>query len=216
MTNALKTIAPPFNADRLLKTKLSSSLWTDSNDFLFRTKIILEETEYLSLSFNSKICVDILMAIECDLKSLIISLSHKNESPEDAYLVARKKGHDIVKLYEEVEKRAKYRLKLLPKIARTKLIDKFVKLTVSNRYKLVTILKVQNEDHIDKMLGLGKYSSVLDINYIDSFLPVPFDLHKIAKQSLDKNLGKIGMKGSEVKKYYDRIKKFEESIGKNL
>jgi hypothetical protein len=106
---------PPYNSDLYLKKDISGSFWKDSNDLLWRSKIFRRHIPHDNLSTKSKVYVDLVMAIECSLKSMIVTLSLKSETPEAAYLVARRCSHHLDKLYAEVQKRARNRVKLLGK-----------------------------------------------------------------------------------------------------
>jgi len=184
----------------------------DSNDFHWRINTILQNQEFYNISFNSKIGVDILMAIESDLKSLIISLSKKDETPEEAYLTARKCGHNLKKLYDNVELRAKNRLKLLTSNEKKQIIGKFDKLRVSNRYKIISLLKIRNEDPWSKIFGFGEFSSILDIDNIEKTEKIALKLHQIARISIERNSDPLSMNGKNLHKYHDRIFEFESNL----
>ena len=79
--HTVKSLIPAFNVNKQLKSTIASTMWTDANDFLHRSNIILEDLETGSFAYLSKIYVDILMAIESDLKCIIIGLSLKSETP---------------------------------------------------------------------------------------------------------------------------------------
>jgi hypothetical protein len=212
----LKNIIPPFNADRFLKSTISKSMWSDSNDFLWRVDVIKKNNETTSFSWISKLYIDLLMAIESDLKSLIISLSQKQEIPEKAYTVVRSKSHNIEQLYSEVEERAKNRIKLLDHKKKDELLNKAIKIKVSHRYKLISLISIRNENGSDRDFGFGEYSSILTYKYLSIIEKIALELHSIAKKSDEKYMPFIMMNGSNMKKHFGRIKEFENNLGKRL
>ncbi|UII28758.1 hypothetical protein LVD15_10125 [Fulvivirga maritima] len=209
-------ITPPFNSERLLKSTLSNSMLSDANDFLWRVDIVKSNSDFFGISFISKIYVELLMAVESDLKSLIISLSLRKETPEDAYMVARNCGHDISKLYSEVEKRAKNRITLLKLKDKNELLEKATQIKVSNRYKLISLLKIKTDDPLDRLFGVGKYSSLLTYEYISDLEKIALKLHQISSKSSKRYLDMVAMNGRNIGKYERRVNQFKEKLGKKL
>lgn len=194
----------PFNADRQLKYKLSTSYWSDSNDFLWRVGLLINNRPHDANSYFSKIYVDLIMSAECALKSLIISLSLKTETPEEAYLVARKLSHHLDKLYNEVEIRAKGRIKLLSKIDKNILL-KANTLSVGYRYDITTFFFLTQEDNIDRVFKKGLVSSVINYDFISNLYIMLHTLKKIAGLSYNKYYGKDNMlSGTNMQKLKDR------------
>src|SRR5450759_1273553 len=100
MTSAKKLLKlPPFKPELYVKRTIAVSFWKDSNDLLWRGNIFRQQIGHDTLSTKAKTYVDIIMAVECSLKSMIISLSLKNETPENAYLTARSCSHHLDRLY---------------------------------------------------------------------------------------------------------------------
>jgi hypothetical protein len=194
----------PFNAERHLKWQLSSSYWKDSNDYLWRVGIIKENIPHESSAFFAKMYVDLLICAECALKSLIISLSKRTTTPEQEYLIARKNSHNLEKLYEKVERRAKRRIKLLSKKDKEILL-KANSLGVGFRYDITTFLFLTQEDFVDREFNEGQVSSVINFNFIINFYEMLFNLKKIARKSIDKYYGKDNsISGKYLKKMTDR------------
>ena len=156
----------PFNADRQLKYKLSTSFWADSNDFLWRAGLLLKDRPHDTNAYFAKIYVDLIMSAECALKSLIISLSLPTETPEDAYLTARRIGHHLDRLYAEVEQRAKRRVRLLSPADKNILL-KANTLGVNYRYDITTFFFLTQEDYIDRAFQRGLVSSVINFDVIN-------------------------------------------------
>lgn len=87
-----------FDVDQMLKCHLSSTYLDDANDFLWRIKAIETEaakSDLYNRTYRAKTFVDMLMATECALKSIMLSMSAKSESPEKAYKQARRLSHDL-------------------------------------------------------------------------------------------------------------------------
>lgn len=183
----IKIKPPPYNAEKYIKKDVAASFWKDSNDLLWRVNIFRRYISHDSLSTKSKIYVDLIMAIKCSLKSLIISLSKNDETPESAYLVARNCSHNLDKLYNEVRKRAKNRIKLLYKDD----VDILVKansLGVGYRYDITTFMFISQETWADRSIRKGKVSSVINHTFINGLIKVAHHLSKIAKNAHSKYL----------------------------
>lgn len=209
--NSRISLVPAFNVDRQLKSDLANSMWGDSNDLLWRAKMSLSNPPSYSKAFLAKVFVDILMSVESTLKSLIISLSKKQETPEEAYLVARNCGHKILNLYQMVESRSYRRLKLLSN-KDFKILSKANALKVENRYKLITTLMLIQEDWQERELGTGEVSSILNFDFMDEFLRVTFKLHEISLHALKKFCDNRGVTGSNMVKLRARQTTFYRTL----
>lgn len=203
---------PKFNSDKFLKATIADSMFKDANQFLWRVHFLLRTSDFTDRNWYSKIYVDLLMAIESDLKGLIVCLSKDSESPEDAYKSARKKGHDIKQLYSEVELRAKNRLKLLSVKQKERLFVDFTILNVNNRYDLVTFYDIKNDiqnlnfkDNSVKVLL--REESILELEKL------AIDLHQILIIAR-KKMPIIAMTGTSVSKYHERLQEFYDNIKK--
>lgn len=210
----MKSLISPFNADRQLKSSISSTMWTDANDFLHRSNIILENLEFSSYAYLSKIYIDILMAIESDLKSIIISLSNKSETPEEAYIIARNHNHRIDYLYKEVKKRAYRKVKLLDKKDEDELLNNAIKIRVDNRYRLITLMQLRKDGKFNIDWGLGEYSQLLEYDYIIKLRKIAFQLHNISSETSDKYLDRSGMIGTHLGKFDKRFEEFFKNVKK--
>ena len=120
----MKILQTKFNSNTFLKRTICDSMYIDANQFLWRVHHLIRLDDFTDRNWYSKIYVDLIMAIETDLKAIIVGLSKDSETPEQAYNSARQKGHNIKKLYDEVEDRAKNRLKLLNKKDKKLLFNK--------------------------------------------------------------------------------------------
>lgn len=213
---SIENIFSKFDADIFLKSTICGSMFRDSHDFLWRVNCILNNMEHSGYSFISKIYVDLLMAIESDLKNLIIALSKQNESPEDAYKVARNKSHNIIKLYYEVELRAKNRLKLLNNNDKKELLNKATIIKVSNRYHLFSLLQIRDENPADRDFGLGEYSSLLSLEYVYELRKIAFKLHEIVIIAQSRFTVTVAMSGNDMTEYSNRMKEFKSNMGRKL
>jgi hypothetical protein len=207
----MKKLQPKFNSNTFLKKTICDSMYTDANQFLWRVHHLIRIDEFHDRNWYSKIYVDLIMAIETDLKAIIVALSKSSETPEDAYKSARGKGHNIQKLYGEVESRAKNRLKLLSKKNKELLLTKYTLLNVSNRYDLVTFYgireDIKNKNFTDKAVKyLLTHESLLELEKIANLL------HQVSKKAIKKK-PIIAMSGDKMTKFYQRIDKFKSNIG---
>lgn len=212
--HTVKSLIPAFNVNKQLKSTIASTMWTDANDFLHRSNIILEDLEIGSFAYLSKIYIDILMAIESDLKCIIIGLSIKSETPEESYNIIRGHSHRIDKLYKEVKKREFKRIKLLNKKDENELLENAIKIRVENRYRLVTLMQLRKDDKFNIDMGTGEYSQLLEYTYIRKLQKIAFELHIISDKTCKKYLIKEIINGKNMKKFDDRFKDFFENIKK--
>lgn len=209
------TSSKPFNADNQLKTKLSMSMGSDANDLNWKASILLNNIPHYTRSYFGKVYVDIIMGIESSLKSLIISLSKKTDSPETIYTAARSKGHKIADLYSEVEKLAKNRIKLLDKKDLV-VLGKAKTLTVNNRYDLINVLLYMQEDSMDRILRTDAVSSVLNEKFLHELIKVSYKLSKIANAARSKYCDFPGMMGSDLLTMHNRIDSFYKAMKHKL
>ncbi|GAB2846035.1 hypothetical protein [Hymenobacter ruber] len=206
----------PFNADRQLKWKIASSFAADANDFLWRVGLLNQNRPHDTTAYFAKMYVDLLMSAECALKSLIISLSVKGETPEDAYTVARRTGHDLEKLYLKVEGRAKRRIKLLTPKQRA-LLMKANTIGVGYRYDISTFFFLSRENRIDRAFQRGPVSGILNYEFIMEFYAMLHDLRDTANASLKKYYGRDNsLAGVNLQKLADRQDAFYTAVGRLL
>jgi len=214
--NSIKSFCPPFNAERQLKSKIARTMVLDSHEFLIRADLLISDPFVFSSSYLSKIYVDLLMSIESSLKSLIISLSQKDEEPEVSYGTARKNSHNIAKLYAEVELRAFRRVQLLSKKNKDELLNNAIKIKVSNRYKMVTMTDLSSDGH-SRFWGDGTYSRLLDHSYIIHRLrKIAQLMHIIARDVEKKYMDMIAIKGQNSEKLFQRFQLFYQNLGGKL
>ena len=207
---------PPFSAEKYVKRTIAVSFWKDSNDLIWRSLIYRKYLEYDSLSTKAKTYVDLLMAIECALKSMIISLSIETESPEYAYLTARRCSHNLDKLCEEVRNRAKNRIRFIPRKDQ-EIITKANTLGVGHRYHIATLMLITQEDWGDRGLLTGEISSVINHEFINSLFAVASSINKLSSQTQDKYLGHYARINTvRWKEIDDRRSLFLKTLGKRF
>ncbi|MDR3711959.1 MAG: hypothetical protein P4L51_04025 [Puia sp.] len=180
---------PPYRPELYVKRTVAVSFWKDSNDLLWRATIFSRQIGHDTLSTKAKTYVDLIMAIECSLKSLIMSLSLKDETPESAYLVARRCSHNLDRLYQEVKIRAKNRVKLLDRSAE-EIIQKANNLGVGYRYDITAFMFLSQEDWFDRSRRSGWISSVINHDFIGKLHVVAHELNKLSGDTVKKYLGK--------------------------
>ncbi len=97
----------------------------DTLDWMILYK--LSRGEYEGKSRTSKRFILLRMALECILKAILIGLSKRDESAEEAYKAARNCGHNLEKLIKECKLRSEKRYRICSKETMDRLcyIEKF-------------------------------------------------------------------------------------------
>lgn len=199
-----------YNENEYLKARISDGMHVDANQFLWRVYLLLRSSDFTDRNWFSKIYVDLMMAIESNLKSIAISLSPKSETPEQAYKKVRSKGHRIKELYQLVETLAKKRLKLLSPKVKNELLNRYSKLGVSNRYELITLYGIW-EDIENKNFGENSVKSILQESSLFRLEEIADKLHQISAKARKKN-PTIPITGRDALKQQKRVKKFRDSV----
>jgi hypothetical protein len=217
MTSAKKLLKlPPFKPELYVKRTVSASFWKDSNDLLWRANIFQRQIGHDTLSTKAKTYVDIVMAIECSLKSLIVSLSRESETPEEAYLVARSCSHHLDRLYAEVRVRAKNRVRLLTP-DKERIIIKANSLGVGYRYDVTAFMFLSREDWVDRSQKKGLVSSVINHDFINQLNVAAHELNTLSNKTLDKCLGWYArVNTSRWKEVNDRHSQFLSTLGRRF
>lgn len=212
MKNDFNELIPKFNSNTFLKKTICDSMYIDANQFLWRVHHLILINEFHDRNWYSKIYVDLIMAVESDLKAIIVALSKSSETPEEAYKAARSKGHNINNLYVEAEGRSKNRLKLLSKKQKLLLINRFATLSVNNRYELITFYDIRNDTNNNNFTDEAvKY--VLTLDSILELEKISNKLHKISKIAVAKK-PLIALTGKNIMKYFRRLDKFKANVGR--
>ena len=204
----VRELIPPFNADRQLKTHLASAFLTDANDFLWRIDRIIEGADQTNRSYHAKILVDMIMCAECALKSTIISLSEKNESPEDAFKACRKHGHNLEHLFNEAKDRSSRRMKFTD-VKDLALLKEANKLGVESRYSNPLKFTLMNSDVMQRMLGDDIVNRVVNPEWIEGFRKVLTRLFLLADAAYKKYRSQDNATlGTNLEKRETRFKTF--------
>ncbi len=153
-----------FHLEFQVKYALSLYFYGDSNDWL-KFYIMTHEDEYQRLSFTAKRFIALRMSIECLLKSILISLSKKNEKAEDIYKVARKSSHKLEILVGEAQNRSSNKYKICKKdtLERLKQMDA---LSINIRYDVDFKVKYKKQTVPELLMEKGPvFDTVLSDNY---------------------------------------------------
>jgi len=155
----LRRIVPPFDADAQIKRAMSSCFYQDGVDLL---ELVLQgdRSTRAHRSYQAKLFVNLRMAIECFLKSMIISLSDQSETPEQAYNCAKKSGHDLVTLLNKVRDRTKGKTPLIRKSTKL-LVRDLDRLGVGLRYKADVTAALLAESFYESVSMTGQFSSTV-------------------------------------------------------
>lgn len=161
----VRELVGSFNADMQLKAKLAYSYDRDSFDLLRRINatnyFIDKQIHTPNRSLIAKKFVDIVMAIECALKSLMISLAVNNIKPEDIYKTVRKKSHKIYDLALDVKNHARKRVKFLS-VSELDLLNKAQGLGIRTRYEVDVFFLITQEDYMQRITQTGMISSTIN------------------------------------------------------
>lgn len=207
---------PPFKPELYVKRTIAVSFWKDCNDLLWRANIFRARIGHDTLSTKAKTYVDIIMAMECSLKSMIVSLSHETETPESAYLVARGCSHHLDRLYNEVKSRAKNRVKLLPNKDVATII-KGNSLGVGYRYDVTGFMFLSQEAWTDRTARTGVVSSILNHDFINQLNTVAHNLNRISGDTSNRYLGQYAK--INTRRWHeidDRHKLFMTNLGRRF
>lgn len=136
-----------YSEDTHTKSIMAMKYLTDGQDFINRVVLLSNKDSYATKSFNAKIYVDFINAVECCLKSVFISLSKTEESPENTYKKLRKKSHNIEKLRQSIDGKGEQRFREF-----SELFSVLEKLNVKLRYsvELVALYQALGSDYVSE------------------------------------------------------------------
>jgi hypothetical protein len=205
--------AKKYLPQRGVKHTISSNFLTDAFLFIERFDYLIVSESKVNRLFRAKAIVDLIMSLECSLKSLIISLSKDSEKPFEAYQNARKVNHDIDKLFNECSKRAKNRFQI-PK--RPCIFDDISALGIGSRYSLEIWLIRFNSDFKGIFLGKDLISRTIDnYNWGKNLRSEAVRFYKNASRALTRFLDphairsgkRISIHNAELNQFVSEIKK---------
>ena len=198
---------------RAVKGALCRSFSLDGNLFIEKSDLVQGIELMENRNFRAKIIVDLLMSIECSLKSLCIALSKDNETPAKVYKKVRKYSHNINKLYNEVEKRAKNRF-AIPSVHA--IFDDLKQLGVSSRYAYEIWLIRMNSNDEDVFFDEDLISRTLDdITWATTVREEAVKMNALSEKCYSKYMAKhCVLRGKKFKQYHTHLQKFLSEVTK--
>lgn len=203
-----------FKPQRTVKGKLCRSFSLDSHLFIEKFNLVYT-TEFMeNRNFRTKAIVDLLMSIECSLKSMCIALSKDIETPAEAYKKVRKHSHKLNKLYDEVEKRAKNRFNISP---RKTIFKDLKKLGVSTRYTYDIWTLQLNTNDKEIFFGEDLISRTIDdIKWAETLQREAIKLNNLSNKCYAKYMAKhCILRGKKFKQYNKHLHDFLSVIARN-
>jgi len=167
----------PFHLETQVKAQIARNYLRDASEWLFIHKKIQEIDEYIAMSFEAKKFINLRFSMECSLKSLIMSLSKRKERAEEAYNIARKFSHNLMKLFEECKKRAEGKYKICSKSFIPE-IDKIEKLGIEIRYDLDFKIAYKKQSFRELFVNGPISSVILDSSFHEKFWHETINLYK--------------------------------------
>ncbi len=110
---SFKNLFGKFYLEPQVKSQISRYYLRDAYEWVRIYRNLMSESEYYSKSFEAKKFVCLRFALECSLKSLIMSLSNNKESASDSYKSLRNHQHDLTGLAKECISRAGRKHKII-------------------------------------------------------------------------------------------------------
>jgi hypothetical protein len=196
--------APPFDEDIFVKDWVSRAYWRDGRELYDRARLTSEwASESRSKAFKQ--FIDLVMSVECSLKSIILSCSPSSEAPESAYKVARKKSHGLEGLANESISREP---SLSAKID-LKLLSEADEIGVQGRYSLEMRRLLASESLEERFFSEGAYSRVLNNKWLTKFAREVRSVGALAhKVNAEKFPAASHRAGAEIEQADKRLKKF--------
>lgn len=203
----------PLDPEGFVKAKVAASYRTDAEQLYARAEASLRDSSLPTTKYSmlSKIFVDILMSFECSLKSLIISLSKSDESPEQAYKEARGCGHKIGKLCKKVQGRSYNRLEFVSS-KEENMLHEAGDIGIFVRYEsdaLKLKIGVQDDRLFSKPNSMDK--TIRSEEWICTMLDLSYKLSAIAHESGSRYMARyLNTTGTDREKGNQRLKQFIE------
>jgi len=172
-------IAGPFHLETQVKSQIARNYLRDARDWLYIYKKLQEIDMYPIKSLEAKKFINLRFSMECSFKSLIISLSERQERAEEVYNIMIKFKHNLKKLFKECKERAggKYRIcskSFIPEV------DKIEKLGVGIRYDLDFTTAYKKQSFKELFVNGPISSVVLDSSFRNKFWNETLNLYKRA------------------------------------
>lgn len=196
-----------YKPKRAVKGSLCRSFSLDGNLFIEKFDLVNATESIVKRNFRAKAIVDLLMSVECSLKSLYIGLSKDDEEPIKAYKKARRHSHNLNKLYNEVEKRAKNRFKIP---SRHTIFDDFKTLGVSSRYAYEIWSIRMNSNDKDIFFDEDLVSRTIDdLEWVKTLRDEAIKLNNLSDKCYSKYMAKhCILNGKKFEQYHQVLQKF--------
>ncbi len=188
----IKRIVGKFYLQPQVKSQISRNYLRDAHEWLRIYKILVnEQQDYISKSLEAKKFIHLWFSVECSLKSIIMSLSNKNESALDAYKILIGCQHNLTKLYKVCLCRAakKYRI-ISPSFVQK--LAKIDNLKIGIRYDL-NFKTAYKKQSLRELFFDGPVSGVvLDDSFRKEFFEEAIKLYKRASKLYGVRFAKHG------------------------
>lgn len=200
-------IGGKFYLETQVKCQIATHFLRDARDWLNIYKILeTQQKDYISMSFEAKKYSNLRFSLECSLKSLIMSLSKKNESASKAYRIIRGHKHNLINLYKECLSRGGKKCRVISPRFSSK-VEKIENVGVGIRYDMdfKTAYKRQS---LKELFIDGPISAVvLDNAFRKEFFHEAFEIYKRASKVRSRRFAKhLGCTGDKIGKIEDYIR----------
>lgn len=200
----------PFDPNYHMYNILSDSYLVDGREFIIRIQLLKDREE--RFSYKSKLIVEILIAIECLLKSIFFSCTNHSNSVKDEYKNMRKLSHDLQLLINEIGVRAPTETVIQDQVLK----DKIKKATdlglrgtwIGHRYSIDAFLLRFSESVKDRYSGEGRFSGVVNDLFIEEMFIIANTIYGVALRMNKVFPEKVILTGNDIKKRDDAINDF--------
>jgi hypothetical protein len=148
-----------FHLEFQVKHTVSSHFTGDAYDWI-ELYFISRPRDYRTLSIVSKRIMNLRMAQECILKSMLIALSKKNETAEEAYKSCKGCGHNLERLVIQCKQRSQNRFRICTKPGFVR-IQKMTQFHIGLRYDIDLKDEYRKKDFGSRATLTGGVSGIL-------------------------------------------------------
>jgi len=203
----------PFNPDAQLKAALSGAFLRDA--LVHRDRfLILDVAERNAVrAYRSKLFGDLLMMIECALKSLCFSLSQTGETPEEVYKKVKRLSHGVHELALEVRRRAKGKARFMSD-RDIEILRQAQERGVGWRYDTQAIFSIMEEDYVRRLTEQGPiFGTVESEAWMRTLWTVAKQVKEVAVAQDRKHCSRHRMtSGADLGKREERFKRFAREV----
>jgi len=184
-----------MTTERDKKRHLSHSYFTDSEQLLHRAVKSLEDPLSLRTSYRGKIATDLIMSIECALKSLLCTSSPDSETVKELYSRLLGFSHHLTKLADALVSRSV----TVPDGAKPAL-DEIYPVGVRLRYALDTFTEIALGDKLPPSYDFTEEAGMQRLNSLAE------TLSKFAKAEMQREFSElVTMMGSDIPDFYREL-----------